>query len=549
MLAVGIVLAGVFALQLGTNVLRVSDDRTFASFQRDSEALVVGKIVSERAGVPIPMRDRGVARANLALAWVDGAPPSYEAGIATVLQGYDLLDARVPLTDLRLSRVDYGGPGWENGVFASGAGIAVAAQDRSIARYIGRSARVDGQSRIIQSATFQGNVALLRFSGPALVGDQITSVREVAALGQPVEREVLRFNPYTSQYGLQGLSFAWASEALGLSLDSMYIMTAAMLACVLAALALLYARIFGLIFCAGFVACMLLSPWITNYGRNIYWVPFTWFLPAVFLAIGLLSGTTLARTVAAAGYFLAVLLKCLCGYEYLSTVILFAAAPCVVAIAVPVRAIAARPAALWCAAACVLGACAFAVALVCQSPLKAPTVWQGVLTIVEQDALRRTQGDPSAFSADGDAVSSLSQTTWSVVWRYVFQWRTDLLAGIPGTAFGYLLVAAAAVAVGRAVVARSDRWRHGVMLGAFVVPAVSWYVLGKGHSARHYHMNYVLWYMGAVPVCLWIGADTLHEIVRRFIPPPKATAADEGQPAAAGRQAGRQRREKRKSRK
>jgi hypothetical protein len=545
----GIILAGVFALQLVTNLLQVSDDRTFASFQRDSEALVVGKIVSERVGVPIPMRDRGVARANLALGWVDGVPPSYEAGIATVLQGYYLLDARVPLPDVRLARVDYDGPGWVDGVFASGAGMAVAAQDRSIARYIGRYARVDGQSRIIQSATFQGNVALLRFSGPALVGDQVTSVREVAALGQPIERNVLRFNPYTSQYGLQGLSFAWASEALGLTLDSMYVVTAAMLGCVLAALALLYARIFGLIFWAGFVACMLLSPWITNYGRNIYWVPFTWFLPAVFLGIGLLSDTILARTVAAAGFFLAVLLKCLCGYEYLSTVILFAAAPCMVALAVPVRAIAARSAAIWCVAACALGACAFAVALVCQSPLKAPTVWQGVSTVIEQDALRRTHGDPSAFSADGDAVSSLSQTTWSVVWRYVFQWRTDLLAGIPGAAFGYLLVAAAVVAVGRAVVARSDRWRYGVMLAAFIVPAVSWYVLGKGHSARHYHMNYVLWYMGAVPVCIWICLDTVLGLIRRAMAWKSAAVAKVGRQAPVARQPEGQRRGRRNSRK
>lgn len=514
--AIWLVVAAILTWQFATNGLGVSDVRTFASFQRDSEAHVIGKMVSERVSIPFPAHGSGVETANLGLAWVEGVPPNYDIGVWTVLQGYELLSANQALPELRLMRAEFSADGWAEGVATAVAGIAVIADSRSIPRYIGRPVRVDGEPRFLRSVAVQGDVALLRLSGPPLAAQQPSAPRDVVLTGEPPSREVLRFKPYTSQYGLQGMGFTKLGQA-GISLDAMYLITAGLFGAVLASLALVYARLFGVLFGIAFLATLLLSPWITNYGRNLYWVPFTWFLPACLLGIGLLARSVPARSIAAVGYFLAVLLKCLCGYEYISTVILFASAPCIVAIVASVRAIPVRVAAWWLAGSCALGATAFFIALVLQAPMKAPTVSQGLAAIIEQDAVRRTHGDPGAFATDGDAVSSLSQSTSSVLSRYLIGWRTQLVAGVPGSAFAYLLAAAALIALTRATLAKGDRWRYAVMLAAFVVPAISWYVLGKGHSARHYHMNYVLWYMGAVPVCAWICMSPLVDMIRQRV--------------------------------
>ena len=67
----------------------------------------------------------------------------------------------------------------------------------------------------------------------------------------------------------------------------------------------------------------LLSPWIVNFARNLYWVEFTWFIP---MAIGLFCSININNKICRfTSYLLAffsILIKCLCGYEYISTIML-----------------------------------------------------------------------------------------------------------------------------------------------------------------------------------------------------------------------------------
>lgn len=72
---------------------------------------------------------------------------------------------------------------------------------------------------------------------------------------------------------------------------------------------------------------MILSPWIVVFGRNLYWCAFLWFTPAVFVAYFVLARTRIGKWLSLIGVYLAFTLKCLAGYEYISTIILFAAAP------------------------------------------------------------------------------------------------------------------------------------------------------------------------------------------------------------------------------
>ena len=72
-----------------------------------------------------------------------------------------------------------------------------------------------------------------------------------------------------------------------------------------------------------FYITFLLSPWIVNFARNLYWVEFTWFLP---MLIGLYCSYRIhsknCRIFCYVAGFLTIAAKCLCGYEYISTIML-----------------------------------------------------------------------------------------------------------------------------------------------------------------------------------------------------------------------------------
>lgn len=68
------------------------------------------------------------------------------------------------------------------------------------------------------------------------------------------------------------------------------------------------------------------SPWVLPFSYSLYWVPFTIFIPAF---ITLYAGTLLHDTrkwLVLALVLIAMVVKCLCGYEYITTVTLFACA-------------------------------------------------------------------------------------------------------------------------------------------------------------------------------------------------------------------------------
>ena len=45
---------------------------------------------------------------------------------------------------------------------------------------------------------------------------------------------------------------------------------------------------------------------------------------------------------------------------------------------------------------------------------------------------------------------------------------------------------------------RSNLKMRLILMLSFMAP-LSWFVIAKGHSAGHYHINYVLWYLPFIP--------------------------------------------------
>ena len=73
---------------------------------------------------------------------------------------------------------------------------------------------------------------------------------------------------------------------------------------------------------ASFYGVFLLSPWITAFARNAYWVEFTWFLPVLAGLICSVYRDAKIQIFCIFCIFISILTKCLCGYEYISAIMM-----------------------------------------------------------------------------------------------------------------------------------------------------------------------------------------------------------------------------------
>lgn len=141
--------------------------------------------------------------------------------------------------------------------------------------------------------------------------------------------------PYRSQFGLHGLACRVWMKASGQQPATVVrqgrILCALLLAGVLAGFLTAIAGRFGTVPAVTALILMALSDWPVLFARNLYWALSLHFLPFVatwFLYPRVLQGQRRLAVVLAAVAGL-VALKCLCGYEYVSTILLSATVPVV----------------------------------------------------------------------------------------------------------------------------------------------------------------------------------------------------------------------------
>ena len=243
-----------------------------------------------------------------------------------------------------------------------------------------------------------------------------------------------------------------------------------------------------------------MSPWVVNFAPNSYWVEFTWFLPmlaGLFCSINL--GNKKLRLVSYAAAFAAVLAKCLCGYEYVSTVLVGLIAFLLCDIAVYLFKKDGKKAALAFRTAFVLGVvsiCAFALALVIHALSCGSGMSEG-FEIIKARMTERTLGNEKP-----ESVAEYISQAFSVVGTY-FNVSTSVIAGVEGYVFPVIAaspVIAFAVNAFRKRLCPADVCLYLV----FFFGTASWHVLALSHSAVHVHMNYVLWYFGFVQICVYV---------------------------------------------
>lgn len=313
--------------------------------------------------------------------------------------------------------------------------------------------------------------------------------------------ENIKVGEYPSQLGLQGYIFSFLYNKINMPFWIMKLICCIVLAIIVIRISYIIYHKYGKLMGAVFYITFLLSPWVISFARNLYWVEFTWFLP-ILIALKL-STNYQKRKIFVPCIFLAILIKCLCGYEYISTIMMGTVSFFIVDFFLEKdrkkRKIIFKTT-IEVGIACI---CAFVVAMCMHASLRGNgNILYGIENIYKNDILRRT------IIVSNDVVfpevyqESLNAGIISTISKY-FVWNSNILLGIEGKYFMIMFISTIAIIAYNILRKRKNCYRDMVMYIMFLVTTLSWIILGKSHSYIHTHINFVLWYFGFIQICLY----------------------------------------------
>ena len=217
--------------------------------------------------------------------------------------------------------------------------------------------------------------------------------------------------------------------------------------------------------------------------------------------------------------FVTVLVKSLCGYEYISTILvammtfLFAD---FVAAAVKKDG---KKCAEYLKVMSVMGVMAvagFAVAIVMHADVRGGgDIVQGVAEIWQKDVMRRTLGgNPADFSESYAA--SINASVTDVIKLYLVP-EFNIVAGIGGRWFKLLMALPVVAFVADVIFSKKIETEQIMLYLLTMAAAVSWFVLAKSHSYEHTHLNVAMWYFGFVQLCIAVPCDRIVKLFKLII--------------------------------
>lgn len=313
---------------------------------------------------------------------------------------------------------------------------------------------------------------------------------------------------YTSMIGGYTFVLSTLSNQLRLSgVEMLHALNALLLAASILLIFSLLPRISSQGFAWAWLAGMAFSPWITSAGRNLYWSPWLWLLPAIAAILLAMSSRLITRLGAVMLLLLAFLLKYWAtGYEIFTSVTLLAVAmPLLVILFKDTSRKSITRQLTNVLLICVTSAIAFLGTILLHAYLLTGNIASGLNTLWQFTILRRTWGAGEEW------------TFIEVLWRYIYaSWTTPIFSfaldrdgsfvslSIGPTAFLIMLI------FGLTVVA--FRWKSGdskwtrdaslILIGLLV--AISWFAAAKEHSYVHTHILFFLWYLFLIPALLFV---------------------------------------------
>ena len=332
------------------------------------------------------------------------------------------------------------------------------------------------------------------------------------------------YRAYVHQSGLQGSFFGALARLLRVingeaRLNALYFTASTLFYALAFWLCLALGRRLGPGAGLAAAACVVFSPWLTSGVKNLYWVLFTWLLPlaagvgqcAFFRREGRFSRRWLALA------FGAVLVRCLCGFEYISTLLILMEAPLVLAWAED------KPRRMaWLRQMVRTGLAGVG------GVLAALLVWLGqcwhyygslaeALQCVLGTALARmgVEGAGVEVIQTGGELSRLD-----VILQFFLESGSVVSLGSLEVTLPPLAAAALAAALlvkalekGEKPLSRALGW---LLLLSAAAPA-SWMLLAKEHAALHAHLTPMLWNFALVPACGAALGCAAEVLARRLI--------------------------------
>lgn len=313
------------------------------------------------------------------------------------------------------------------------------------------------------------------------------------------------FHPYTHQSGLQGWLFGRVNRLLrhrlpdGLARETaLYWLNSTLFYAAELLVALAVWEEFGPLAAAFGFASVLLAPWLQRGMKDLYWCLWTWLLP--LLAALWLCHCTRVRGKTPRGCWplvaAACMVRCMCGFEFISTFLILCEAPLVYCWAGGDRRAWLRR--MICTGFAAVGGVAAALgAWFIQGIIyfgSAAGSWQNLTGAVT-----------SRVSLTDDMVSNVSVA--QVLTRYFVEVDEPLLQFGPLTITLKPLIAVTLLGFALCLAVQALRKKPlAVLAGPALVwvlslaAPVSWMVLSKAHAYVHVHLVPMLWHFALVPV-------------------------------------------------
>lgn len=312
------------------------------------------------------------------------------------------------------------------------------------------------------------------------------------------------FVPYAGSFGIQRLIYSIIDsslETIGIrdgqtKYTILTSLTALSTAAVIVILSLFIYKYFGLISSLTLIGFSAFSDWLIVIARNLYWMPVLILLPFVLSTYLLMQdekrNTTQSPHKMGLLIFIAIYIKCLAGYEYISSVLIAAMVPFIFfAIKNQWKFNFFLKRFLLVSCYGVMGFLVAAVTHIIQSTITYKS-FDKAYDLFIFNILKRTHADVSQFASTA-YYNSLNANTYDVVVRYINAYNFELII---------IALAVASILNTFLVQKHSKKTSYVplntatlVMLWVSILAPLSWFILAKGHSYIHVHINYVLWYV------------------------------------------------------
>ena len=342
---------------------------------------------------------------------------------------------------------------------------------------------------------------------------------------------------YKSQFGVQGILLSYLYRLIGVDDAGLFSLASAYAFAFLSAAAFsiiipfIYRRL-GLVGIALYFSGVALSPWTSSFSHSIYWSLFTLVLP---LTYSISCGWMVARPGSHRCFFLLgvafiILLKSLCGYEYITTITILACAGCALSVFEYRREINFNNFIyifIACLAGFFLAVSIHVGQLLYNYGLDGPGhILNRVLVHTGTDG---GAGDASALIAllqtqGGMQDSIYKLTSDAQAHKFLFFWLgfTQYLSFPAISVFSFNINFSFFVFLGLVTTVRSgviiyraraynskipDDFGWCIATSLAFIGALSWQILAWQHMVKHYHLNGLVFSIGLVPVSiLWIGS-------------------------------------------